>query len=306
MELVCKLIDLSFHNEVTISDLIPFVDTKFFKYAQMNYRPQYHDFFTVIESGHFSLVRFLLQDGRLDPSIENSAALLIASRRGYTKIVELLLQDGRANPASQNNGALFTAAHNNRYQVVELLLKDGRSDPRILSDLPLRRAVEEGHPKIVELLLQDGRSDPTSNENCAFIDAIKRGNVEIVKLFLEDGRIQPGLFYNRALRLAVKEGHYSIVELLLNDPRTNSMDTQLLIIAVENNRQRTFKLLLDRKIDPTSYLRYYLLTASVHGYSKIVEHLLDCVELNPSDVSEALKTAKTYGHMTIVELLQKV
>lgn len=56
------------------------------------------------------VVSVLLADKRVDPSADESNAMLIAVEKGHEKVVELLLADKRINPAFKNNLYLITAA----------------------------------------------------------------------------------------------------------------------------------------------------------------------------------------------------
>ncbi len=63
--------------------------------------------------GRDEVVKFLLQDPRVDPSGKTANdwytinILKQVAEAGHVEVIRLLLQDGRANPASESNAGLF-------------------------------------------------------------------------------------------------------------------------------------------------------------------------------------------------------
>ena len=76
--------------------------------------------------GHTEVVKFLLADDRVDPSIEYNKAIILASRYGHPEVVKLLLTDERVDPSAQNNDAIMWASKEGKLEVVKLLLADKR------------------------------------------------------------------------------------------------------------------------------------------------------------------------------------
>ena len=61
------------------------------------------------QCGNDTLVRELLKNPEIDPSIDDNFAIRIASENGHYKVVENLLQDPRVNPSVNRNNAIITA-----------------------------------------------------------------------------------------------------------------------------------------------------------------------------------------------------
>lgn len=61
----------------------------------------------------------MLQDGRVDPSVDDNSAIRSASMNRYTDTVELLLQDDRVDPSAADDEANWQ----------NLVLQDDRMDP---------------------------------------------------------------------------------------------------------------------------------------------------------------------------------
>lgn len=132
--------------------------------------------------GHIEIVRFLLEDGRADPTAHRNWAIHMASDRGQTEAVRLLLKDGRADPAAQ---ALIAASDNNRADVVCLLLADSRVDPTAEDNWAILTACRKGYTEVVRHLLEDDRADP----EVGLAAAREKGNNELVQL-IEDHMVK--------------------------------------------------------------------------------------------------------------------
>ena len=102
--------------------------------------------------GHIEVVRLLLQDPRVDPSVSNNEAILNAVSNGHTEIVRLLLQDPRVDPTDDNNWAIRDASELGHTEVVRLLLQDPRVDPSENNNYAIKAARTNGHEEIVQLL----------------------------------------------------------------------------------------------------------------------------------------------------------
>jgi len=77
--------------------------------------------------GHLEVVKILLQDKRIDPSIYDNhdvyfSAIQHASTNGHTEVVKLLLEDRRVDPAVAGSGTLRYASDNGHTGVVKILL----------------------------------------------------------------------------------------------------------------------------------------------------------------------------------------
>lgn len=101
------------------------------------------------------VVQRLLQEDRIDPSINNNSAIKRASEYGYPATVAMLLQDSRVDPSVSDNYAIQWAARNGHLEVVNLLLKDRRVDSTVSKNLPLRWAAKYEQYHIVKRLLDE-------------------------------------------------------------------------------------------------------------------------------------------------------
>ena len=143
--------------------------------------------------GHTEVVKLLLQDKRVDPSVGNNSVIRLASQNGHTDVVKLLLQDGRVDPSNNDNCAIIWASENGHINVVKLLSQDERVDPSDYNNKAIRISSANGHTDVVKLLLQDKRVDPTADDNYAIEWASENGHTDTVELLLQDERVREKL-----------------------------------------------------------------------------------------------------------------
>jgi hypothetical protein len=153
-------------------------------------------------------------------------AIYWASQNGHAEVVRLLLTDPRVDPSVRGNeeichDALAKASQNGHVEVVRLLLTDPRVDPSALNNYAIRFASQNGHVEVVQLLLSDHRVDPSAHDNYAIRWTCYNGHAEVVRLLLSDPRVDPSAQDNYAVSLASRNGHAEVVRLLLTDPRVS-------------------------------------------------------------------------------------
>jgi len=107
--------------------------------------------------GKANIVRLLLQNERVVPSVYLNFGITLASEYGKTEVVRLFLQDQRVDPSTMDNQAIRWASKNGHTEVVRLLLQDERVDPSALNNVAIRWASQNGHTEIARILLQDER-----------------------------------------------------------------------------------------------------------------------------------------------------
>jgi surface antigen len=179
-------------------------------------------FIVALRIGNATMVDLLLQDSRVDPSVNSNLAIQKASEYGHLSVVERLLQDSRVDPSASNNWAIGYASLNNHLAIVERLLQDPRVDPSMNHNAVIVYASRNGHLSVVERLLQDNRVDPSDYTNYAIRCASKNGHLAVVNRLLQDPRVDPSDYSNYAIKGAIEKGHHAVAERLLQDPRVKS------------------------------------------------------------------------------------
>lgn len=165
------------------------------------------------ERGHKDVVKELLKDKRVDPSINSNYSLSEAVYNNFQDIVKELLKDPRVNPTDKNNSSLDIACELGHIEIVEILLEDERINDIYSSFLI---ACEHGRTDVVRAMLNDERLNPSYYDNMAIQHACCIDNVEVVRLLLESGKVDPKVDNNKPLRNALKYGHLDIVKEILN------------------------------------------------------------------------------------------
>lgn len=83
-----------------------------------------------IKTGRTNKAMELLEEGKIDPSL-NSRALQFSASHGYLELVNKILEDSRVDPSVNKNCALVWAADNGHYDVMERLLLDERVEKKM-------------------------------------------------------------------------------------------------------------------------------------------------------------------------------
>lgn len=173
------------------------------------------------------VIKLLLSDPGINPSINNNLPIICASKRGSVEGVRMLLSDSRVDPSDQNNKALINACDSGLVEMVELLLSDPRVNPSDCDNEAAIKACERGYTKIIKLLLLNSRFDPSVGNNKLICRASSFGRIEILKLLLQDPRVNPADINGSAIMEAIAWGHTEVVELLLSDSRVDPYDNNV-------------------------------------------------------------------------------
>ena len=191
------------------------------------YQPPIDKFIKACGSGDIDVVREFLQDKNIDPAYNDNAAIQCATKKGHTEIVRLLIADPRVDPSVR--GLVFNdACRRGHFEIVKMLLEDGRIDPTEPWNHPLRAACLNGQIEIVRLLMADNRVDPSNNSNLARWEACRTGQTDIVRLLLSDRRvIENDSDIERDIQIARISGYTEIVQLLVANRRTDVSGNRL-------------------------------------------------------------------------------
>ncbi len=85
-------------------------------------------------NGHTEIVKLLLDDPRVDPSVLFNEAIMDASANGHTEIVKLLLEDSRVDPSAGNNYSIHMASVFKYSDIVRLLLGSNKINMKAKED----------------------------------------------------------------------------------------------------------------------------------------------------------------------------
>ena len=137
-------------------------------------------FMLASERGFDELVKILLLDPKLDPTIERNKADKDAVILGDAKILKILLEDPRVKTSvSVDFDILLREAGLSNYdEALKLLLSYSETKLEDLK-IPFFAAIEGGNPHNVRLLLKSGKFDPSDFSDRAFTYAQSQARFEI-------------------------------------------------------------------------------------------------------------------------------
>eukprot|EP00586_Coscinodiscus_wailesii_P000658 CAMPEP_0172481592 /NCGR_PEP_ID=MMETSP1066-20121228/7590_1 /TAXON_ID=671091 /ORGANISM="Coscinodiscus wailesii, Strain CCMP2513" /LENGTH=277 /DNA_ID=CAMNT_0013244037 /DNA_START=51 /DNA_END=884 /DNA_ORIENTATION=- len=170
--------------------------------------------------GWWVLRQMLMDDARVDPSINNNEAICWACLTGDSCLVKGLLMDERVDPSVHYDLAICKASAYGHLGVVQELLRDTRVDPSAQENYALRKASVNGHLAIVQELLKDSRVDPSADDNLIIDLVSAAGNVIIIRVLLQEPRVDSSF----AILNASKKGDLDVLRVLLMNSHEDSSD----------------------------------------------------------------------------------
>ena len=180
------------------------------------------------------IVRALLTDPRVDPSVGSISALAVGCEDSSAKGADMLramLADKRSGPAVVS--ALAHAVYYGNLRATRMLLADPRVDCQGVSHNNLDDgqtligiAVLYGNSEALDMLLKDGRADPLAKGRCGRpLDVAAAGGcLDKVRVLMADTRVDPSAHNNAALRAAYAKAHADVANLLLTDERVKQVE----------------------------------------------------------------------------------
>ncbi|KAJ3315596.1 hypothetical protein HDV04_002010 [Boothiomyces sp. JEL0838] len=159
----------------------------------------------MIDFGDVLIINLLLRDDRFEPTFEHMKRAL---HQLNTSVVHLLINDGRIDVTLENDYLFRTSCCIGMATVVDGLLKYTLVDACAVKNEGLRRystlaigaiMVVFTNIAVVELLLEDGRIDPTTADYLAVFLAYSNQKYSIVGLLLNDSRIDPVKVFEMAM-----------------------------------------------------------------------------------------------------------
>jgi hypothetical protein len=148
---------------------------------------------------------------------DSNKELRLAIQNGKESLVRTLINEGKVNPGANGNEAIGVAAARGNDIIVGILLDSGKVDAAANGNLAIRMASANGHTKVVKLLLSKSNADPSDLRNDALMLASSNGHVAIVDVLLKDRRVNPGDRGNKAIELATQMEHENVVGRLLRE-----------------------------------------------------------------------------------------
>lgn len=210
--------------------------THIIKYGKINLdmSRNYNIIVDSVRYNKLEIVKILLDDKRIDPSIKNNKAILVAVENDNFPMIMLLLTDTRVDPSDQNDKSLVLACTNGNYDIVKILLEDTRVNPANCNNYAIKIASENGNIDIVKLLLLDKRVDVSNNNYYAVLIAYSNNYIEIVKLLLQ--KINMNNITNRQIiKIAIEVGIEVGTDVGTDTVTDIDTDTDTISPKIDNN-----------------------------------------------------------------------
>ena len=202
------------------------------------------------------LVRTLIENYHVHPSIDDNEALAIACSKGQYDVFNYLLSFEEVDPCARSHrySILLDSVRKRHYQIFYRLIAHPRINSESLSDalgLCLVSAAGNKSCDVVSTILKDQRFHSYQYLADAFTSAASSDCLDVVKMLLEDPRFVDDL-QQKAIPTAIRSAIQStkMVQFLLEIDR--NIDISHLLAAVNANAVETVRILLDcGQIDPS-------------------------------------------------------
>lgn len=260
--------------------------------------------------GHTEVLGLLLRDSRVDPSVNDNAALIYASANSFenTKLLlDAVDQDGNKRLAYISDDAMKTAfSCSERRETTNLLISDKRFSQNLCKILFEQSCLK--NCSLILYWLLEQRSEVSYNYQKGLDLACSGWSPLSIEILLN---ANVSLDYNSSLRKACKNGFIEIIEMMMVKVpglfRSLDMDVinDAMYYAVECDRVKLMKELLQQeRIDASIDDDLLIITACTNGHLEMVEMLVDRKEVDPAARNNlCLRIACKLGHFDIVKFL---
>lgn len=261
-------------NQVEVMKLIlPVVDPAIASNAAIH---------AAVKAGAIDAAKFLLKDGRIDPSGDSLSLLSRSFTDKRYEISSLLLTDKRVIGSSSLRSVLESCMSSGNVEAIRVFLKAPRLGRSIINDTLLITAISAGKPKIVRELLKDKRVNTleivcSKRTDAILLCASDKGNDGVFKI------LSPYLLYctekgfSSILDSACRRGCVNIVRMITQSRRRYCCwkPASALVLSIEANSPECVKIILDYKLgNPPFNYDYALCIACYYGYEEIIKLLL--------------------------------
>ncbi|KAJ3104322.1 hypothetical protein HDU96_008976 [Phlyctochytrium bullatum] len=198
------------------------------------------------------IVRLLLRDPRVDPSVQDSEPFRVAAARGDIALLEVLVEAGKGqggdgpvegewilvspkrgqlNVNAKGGEALVEAVRGDHVETVRYLLHHvPELHPDVNNGAALLLACQLGRAECVRLLVEHPGVNAGANASQALIEAATKNHVEVVRVLLADMKrkgggpgagidnaVDPADRDYEALRKACEAGHWEVVRVFAQE-----------------------------------------------------------------------------------------
>ncbi|KAI9353783.1 ankyrin repeat-containing domain protein [Obelidium mucronatum] len=150
-------------------------------------------------------------DNKCDPAAQDQACVIYAAQHGHDRILRLLLNQSSVNPSVKNNLPLFEACSNGHLEVVQLLSSRNLKLEHNVLVRCIEMASKNGHPQILEYLSLNYSTFVSAISPACLLNACQRGHLKVVEFLISTTEFHPQSLM-RALTLAATFNHVGVVK----------------------------------------------------------------------------------------------
>ncbi|KAI8617015.1 hypothetical protein BC830DRAFT_146402 [Chytriomyces sp. MP71] len=241
--------------------------------------------------GHVHIVRFLLDECNVDPSIPNNLAARQAASRGYVDILRLLAADPRTDLSHDDNVCLMRSVSSGHIEVVQFLLSVLDMNANFLLKA-YYRAIQGGFSDILRLLLATDNANMQNHAGDFIVMATSHAQASILHALLESAS-NMNLYVPDLTSLLSKllyGSHFDVILVMLQFARVTKLcpswnDNHILRSSCNAKRSHDEIVKLCLLDDHVSLPSECLLDASLRGHKQTVLLLLQDWRASQMDVS---------------------
>tara|TARA_Y100001960_G_scaffold324037_1_gene403535 strand:- start:535 stop:1629 length:1095 start_codon:yes stop_codon:yes gene_type:complete len=183
-------------NEENFKKIQKFLD---FHYLNINSEKIDSSFYNLLfqnaaSNGKLETIKFIVNNEKINYSINYNLAILNSAEQGHHEVVEFLINVPKYIYERNDNSCIIESSSNGYINVLKILLNDNRFSPSMDDNLAIKQAICNGHFDIVKLLLNDKRVNPA--DSTSFEVAFKEEYMDIVNFLWQDERVRKDLKIN--------------------------------------------------------------------------------------------------------------
>jgi hypothetical protein len=152
------------------------------------------DYYESIENNDIDTFIRIINSGRIDPFIEDNAALIKILNKNNIPFFKILSSHKDFNPCFLDNHALIISCHSGYIEILKIILNFNIDYSENV--FAFIAAAQENQIEIIKILLKDSRFDPTHMGNIAISSAYQNEHSKSVDLLWTVLRIKQSLFLN--------------------------------------------------------------------------------------------------------------
>ena len=167
-----------------------------------------YDLYIEIRDNNFKRAMRLIEE---EKEIDYYAAILNCIKKSKIKLLRAIIKNTDVDPSINNNAAFKLALERRKITVIKCLLEDDRVDPNVDNNFILNRCCMYKKNKLAEVLINHKKTILNANNNKAIYLAYTNKNFEIVDLLFSFDSVKESVkldhpdIYNYLISVEIKK-----------------------------------------------------------------------------------------------------